>query len=176
LKRTKAVVDATIAKNDTPNTSADVASHAGECPKNGSAALGGRPWRRDRICPRATQNIAAAMSRHGIKRIVAISTFGAGEARAHAGWLVRTLLFGVVLGNEVADKEQMERLLAASDLDWTVVRVGRLTDGPARNAWRAADDGSIRTLGSIARAGVAAFMVAQIQDSRWVRRKPVLVD
>jgi hypothetical protein len=31
-------------------------------------------------------------------------------------------------------------------------------------------------VGSIARVGVAAFMVAQIQDNRWVRRKPVLVD
>jgi uncharacterized protein YbjT (DUF2867 family) len=88
---------------------------------------------------------------------------------------VRTPLFGLVLRNQVADKDQMERLLTASDLDWTVVRVGRLTDGPARDAWRAADDGSIRMLGSIARADVAAFMVAQIEDNRWVWRKPVLV-
>jgi uncharacterized protein YbjT (DUF2867 family) len=140
------------------------------------SALGGRPWRRDRICSRATQNIAAAMPRHGIKRIVAISTFGAGETRAHVGWLARTLLFGVVLRSEVADKEEMERLLAASDLDWTVVRVGRLTDGSARDAWRAADDGSIYAMGSIARADVVAFMVAQIENNQWVRRKPVLVD
>jgi uncharacterized protein YbjT (DUF2867 family) len=118
---------------------------------------------------------------HGEDRIFASRTHeftgalsGAGETRADAGWLVRTLLFGLLLRNEVADKDQMERLLTASDLDWTVVRVGRLTDGPARDAWRAADDGSIRMLGSIARADVAAFMVAQIEDNRWVRRKPVL--
>src|ERR1700743_1016967 len=38
LNRTKAVVDATIAKNDTPNTSADIVRISAECPSNGSAA------------------------------------------------------------------------------------------------------------------------------------------
>src|ERR1700689_2495507 len=38
LKRTTAVVDPTTAKNETPNASADAASHAEECPSSGSAA------------------------------------------------------------------------------------------------------------------------------------------
>src|ERR1700685_4321035 len=38
LKRTNAVVDPTPAKNETPNTSADAASSAEECPSSGSAA------------------------------------------------------------------------------------------------------------------------------------------
>jgi uncharacterized protein YbjT (DUF2867 family) len=80
-----------------------------------------------------------------------------------------------VLRSEVADKEAMERQLAASGLDWTVVRVGPLRDDPGRGAWLAADDGSIVGMRSIARADVAAFMLAQLASEEWLRRRPVLV-
>jgi putative NADH-flavin reductase len=139
-------------------------------------ALGGRPWRRRaRVCSRAVQNIVPSMARHGIRRIVAISTFGAGDSRPRVGWLARTLLFGLVLRSEVADKESMERTLTVTDLEWTIVRVGLLTDGEARGTWRAADDDSIRGMGKIARADVAAFMLAQLETDTWVRRKPVVM-
>jgi putative NADH-flavin reductase len=138
------------------------------------SALGGRPWRRTGVCSGATRNIKAAMSQHGLRRIVAISTFGAGETRAQVGWLPRYLIFGLVLRGEVADKEAMENELATSDLEWVVVRVGRLTDDTPRGKWRAADDGSIRGMGTIARADVAAFMLDQLEQDRWLRRKPVI--
>jgi hypothetical protein len=118
--------------------------------------------------------IAQSMATGGVRRVVAISTFGAGDTRPHVGWLARTLLFGLVLRSEVADKEAMEQELSATGLEWTVVRVGRLTDEPARGAWRAADDGSVRGMGQVARADVAAFMLAQLADDTWLRRRPVV--
>jgi len=140
-------------------------------------ALGGRPWRRrEQVCSSAMPLIARAMAKAGVRRIVAISTFGAGETRFQVGWLVRTVFFGLVLRSEVADKEAMEQQLSASSLDWTVVRVGLLTDEPVRGGtWRAADDGSIRGMGRVARADVAAFMLAQLGDKTWLRRRPVLM-
>ncbi|MDM0111340.1 NAD(P)H-binding protein [Variovorax sp. J22R133] len=139
-------------------------------------ALGGRPWRRhEQVCSSAIRVITQSMARVGVRRIVAISTFGAGNTRAHVGWLARTLLFGLVLRSEVADKEAMELELSATDLEWTVVRVGLLTDGAARGAWRAADDGSIRGMGKVARADVAAFMLDQLADATWLRRRPVVM-
>jgi putative NADH-flavin reductase len=139
-------------------------------------ALGGQPWRRSaRVCSSAIRNIAPMMATHDVRRIVAVSTFGAGDTRQQIGWLARSLLFGLVLRSEVADKETMERELSATDLEWTVVRIGLLTDRPPRGTWRAADDGSIRGMGKIARADVAAFMLAQIEDKAWLRRKPVIM-
>ena len=136
-------------------------------------ALGGRPWRRrDKVCSTAVANIVAAMARHGTRRIVAISTFGAGDSRTRVGWFARRLLFGLVLRSEVGDKEAMERELASTGLDWTVVRVGLLGDGAARGSWRASDDGSIQGMGTIARADVAAFMLEQLESERWIRRRP----
>jgi putative NADH-flavin reductase len=139
------------------------------------SALGGRPWRRAPICAPAVDAIIAAMRNHGLRRIVAMSTHGAGETRADVGWFERNVLFRFVLRGEVADKEAMEQRLAASDLDWVVVRVGRLTDGAATGAFRAADDRSIRGMGSIARSDVAAFMIAQLTSDAWLRRRPVIV-
>jgi putative NADH-flavin reductase len=139
-------------------------------------ALGGRPWRRRaRVCSSSIRQIAPAMAKQGVRRLVAISTFGAGDTRPQVGWLARHLLFGLVLRSEVADKEAMERELSATDLDWTVVRIGLLTDEPARGTWRAADDGSIRGMGKVARADVAAFMLAQLENEAWLRRRPVLM-
>jgi putative NADH-flavin reductase len=136
------------------------------------SALGGRPWRRAPICGPAIRNIAAAMGKHGLRRIVVISTHGAAETRADVDWMTRNVVFGLVLRNEVADKEAMERFLAASDLDWTVVRVGVLTNAAAQGIYRASDDRTIREMGKIARSDVADFMLAQLADGRWMRRKP----
>jgi len=139
-------------------------------------ALGGSPWRRrERVCSNAVSHITRAMEEHGVRRIVAVSTFGAGDTRPQVGRLARVLLFGCVLRSEVADKEAMEARLSTSALDWTVVRVGMLTDGPARGAWRAADDGSILGMGRITRADVAAFMLAQLESRVWLRRKPAIM-
>ena len=138
-------------------------------------ALGGRPWRRrEFVCSTAVRHIVAAMAAHRVRRIVAMSTFGAGDTRPQVGWFARHVLFGAVLRSEVADKETMERALAATDLDWTVVRVGLLTEDAARGTWRAADDGSIHGMGKITRADVAAFMLGCLASDEWVRRRPVL--
>jgi len=138
-------------------------------------ALGGRPWRRrERVCSTAVGHIVPAMRQHGVRRIIAISTFGAGDTRAQVGWFPRVVLFGAVLASEVADKEAMEVTLVNSGLDWTAVRIGVLSDDAPRGSWRAADDGSIHGMGKIARADVAAFMLAQLQSAEWVGRRPVI--
>jgi uncharacterized protein YbjT (DUF2867 family) len=140
------------------------------------SALGGRPWRLAPICGPAIRNITAAMTKHGPRRIVVISTLGAGDTRADIGWIARNVLFRFVLRTEVADKEAMERHLSTTNLDWTVVRVGILTDESARGTFRTADNHTIRGMGKIARADVAAFIVSQLVSDAWLRRRPVVVN
>src|ERR1043166_3562682 len=74
--------------------------------------------------PQAVQNIAASMARHGVRRIIAISTFGAGSTRPQVGWLARLLLFGLILRSQIADKKVMGRGLSKTNFEWTVVRRG----------------------------------------------------
>jgi putative NADH-flavin reductase len=137
------------------------------------SALGGRPWRTAPICGPAIHNITAAMTEHGVRRLVAISTQGAGETRADIGWFARNVIFRFVLRNEV--KEAMERHLGTTGLDWIVVRVGILANEATRGAYRASDNRTIRGLGKIARSDVADFMLAQLDTNTWLRRKPVIV-
>jgi len=139
-------------------------------------ALGGRPWRRrERVCSTAMPHIVAAMQRQSVRRIVALSTFGAGDTRPQVGLLTRLMVFGLILRSEVADKEAMEAQLAESDSLWTIVRVGVLSEEPGRGVYRARDDGTIQGMGTISRADVAHFILSELQASLWVRRRPVLV-
>ena len=140
-------------------------------------ALGGSPLRRhERVCSTAMAHIALAMAGQGVRRVLAISTFGAGDSRRQVGWFARHVMFGFLLRSEVADKEAMEALLFASPLDWTAVRVGLLTDEAPHGRWRVADDGSIHGMGKVARADVAAFMLSQMKSPTWLRRRPVIVN
>ena len=163
----------TPARGDTSDPQAVERAIAGQDAVLG--ALGGSPLRRrERVCSTAMGHIVGAMQRQGVRRVVAISTFGAGDTRPHVGWFPQHVLFGAVLASEVADKEAMEATLAASSLDWTAVRIGVLKDDPPRGTWRAADDGSIRGMGRIARGDVAAFMLQQVEGREWLRRRPVV--
>ncbi len=73
------------------------------------------------------------MERTGVKRLVNLSAFGAGDTGIQAPWFFR-LFMNTVLRNLYADKNRGERMLLASKLDWINVRPGRLTNGPARGA------------------------------------------
>jgi putative NADH-flavin reductase len=68
------------------------------------------------------------------------------------------------------DKARQERLMAASGVDWVVVRPGALTNGAKRGRYRHG-----RTVGSllwtvrISRADVADFMLNQMSDNTYLK-------
>ena len=45
-------------------------------------ALGTRPWKFSPICAEGTAHIVAGMKRHGVRRLVCVSSLGAGDSRA----------------------------------------------------------------------------------------------
>jgi len=61
----------------------------------------------------------------------------------------------------------------SSDRDWTLVRAGRLTSGPASGRAQGAHLG-LGARSRVSRADVAAFMLAQVGDETWLRRMPVV--
>jgi putative NADH-flavin reductase len=68
------------------------------------------------------------------------------------------------------DQAAQERQLEASDVDYTIVRPPRLTNGPRTGQYRVEVDGLPRAQKSIARADVADFMLKQISDPQFLRR------
>ncbi|WP_430496026.1 NAD(P)-dependent oxidoreductase [Micromonospora trifolii] len=123
------------------------------------------------VCSAATASILKAMDRTGVCRVVAISAQpvlrgGAGEPL----WFRATVrpLIRAVYRNVYADLERMERVLAASAADWTVLRPPYLTDRPASGRYRSATEASVPN-GSMARGDLAQAMLDVVNDPATVR-------
>jgi putative NADH-flavin reductase len=122
----------------------------------------------------ATRVLVAAMTSHGVKRLICVTGFGAGDSRASIGGLQR-IPFEVVFGRAYEDKSLQERLIKESSLDWTIARPGVLTGGPRTGRYRILEAASEWRNGIISRSNVADFLVRQIEDQSYMRKAPVLV-
>lgn len=122
------------------------------------------------VCTVGTGLILDAMQRHGIRRIISLSSWGIGESRARVPFHFRYLILPLVLKTELADKAGQEQLLRQSDRNWTIVRPSRLTDGPATGRYRAAEQLAFPFNAHLARADLADFMLRQLDDDRFVRK------
>jgi len=123
----------------------------------------------------ATRVLVAAMKAQGIKRLISVTGFGAGESNASISYLQR-VPFHLVFGRAYEDKSLQERLIKESSLDWTIARPGVLTDGPQTGRYKILESASQWRNGIISRADVAAFLVRQINDLAYLRKAPVLVN
>jgi uncharacterized protein YbjT (DUF2867 family) len=103
------------------------------------------------------------MSARGVRRLVAVSTYGAGDSRPRLGWGARLVMGGILRG-ELADKDGMEAAIRGSGLDWTIVRPVNLKDGPPTGRLVVDLSGKLGFGDWIARGDIAAFMLAMLDD------------
>lgn len=123
----------------------------------------------------AAKNILAAMKAQGIRRL--ISTTGAGVRHAndrpklldHLMKGLLTLMAGEVLRDSAANVS----VLCASDVDWTIVRFPRLTDGAHTGKYRVGylgkDSGSM-----LSRADGADFVLRELAGGSYIHQMPVV--
>jgi putative NADH-flavin reductase len=117
--------------------------------------------------------IAAAMSRLGVKRLAVVSSTAV-DPHPHpdGGYLLNHVAQPIIartIGRTTyADMRAMESLLAASDLDWTVLRPGGLFDAPRVTAYQVSEHPLPGAYTS--RADLAACLLAQAGDGRGVRK------
>ena len=123
----------------------------------------------------ATRVLIQAMRIQGVKRLICVTGFGAGDSRASINCLQR-LPFQFVLGRAYDDKSLQEQLIKESELDWTIARPGVLTSGPRTGHYQMLSEASQWRNGSISRADVADFLVRQIGDQTYIRKSPVLIN
>ena len=64
-----------------------------------------------------------------------VTGFGAGESKNYVPWLVKMFL-KYLLKDVYADKTKMEEIITHSDMNWTVVRPGRLLDKELTEKYR----------------------------------------
>jgi len=118
-------------------------------------------------------NIIAAMHRHGVKRLVVVSSSVTDPDWHPSGafFFNRVLdpFVNRVLGRTLhADMRRMEALVRASDLDWTIARPSGLFDAPGVTDYQLARDHADGLF--TARSDLAASILAQLTDDRFVRQ------
>lgn len=122
----------------------------------------------------ATRTLIPAMDKTGVKRLIAVTGFGAGDC-APAVNLLQKLPFRALLGRAYDDKTRQERLIEESALDWLIVRPGVLTNGNPTGKYRVLEQPRSWRNGIIARADVADYIATQCAAPTLGCKKPVLI-
>ena len=135
-------------------------------------AFGPRSLGKDDIQEVLMRNLVAAMTKHGVQRLVNLSAWGAQDSHKRISPM-QVLLQGLLLRNIFADKKRGETLLFASNLDYVNACPGRLLNKPARGGVHASADGT-GIKHSMTRADLAQWMVEQLTSDTWVRKSPVI--
>jgi uncharacterized protein YbjT (DUF2867 family) len=121
------------------------------------AGPGSGPERKRTVDLGAAVKLLDGARRTGVRRYLMISAMGAGDPAAG----------GEAMGVYLEAKSQADAALAASDLDWTIVRPGGLTDEPGTGLVEVAP--SLGRRGSVTRDDVAAVLVGCLDEPRTVR-------
>lgn len=123
-------------------------------------------------------NIIAAMKHAGVHRLIQISTAAYRDPKdsfvfkAHAF----ALLFKVIARKGFEDIKATGELIANSDLDWTLVRIPNLKDGPSDGNVTVGWYGKTNLGTKLSRGNLAKFLVNQIVDKAFVRAAPAIAD
>lgn len=122
-----------------------------------------------------TRNAIDGMKTHGVKRLICLSTMGAGDSRPMLNFFWKRIMFGLLLRSAYADHLEQERVVQASGLDWTLVRPAAFIDGAATGTYKHGFANSQQGLSlKISRTDVADFMLKQLEDGTYLHRTPAL--
>ena len=129
-----------------------------------------------RVQSEGARNVLRAMETHGVRRFVGETSLGLGNSAGRMGLLSTFFVLPVILVIYFWDKSRQEQLIAASALEWVIVRPGVLTNGAKRGVYRhGIDVGSYIWMGRIGRADVADFMLNQLTDDHYLQTAPGVV-
>ncbi len=118
---------------------------------------------------RGTRFTLDAMNKAKVNRLVVLSALGVGDSRPLVNVVVRAVAIGFLLKNPFEDHERQEQMVRAADLEWVIVRPGRLTDGPAKR--KTVATAKVEPVpSSISRADVAEFLVSACAGPEWIRK------
>ncbi|WP_329561093.1 NAD(P)-dependent oxidoreductase [Kitasatospora sp. NBC_01266] len=139
------------------------------------SALGPRGRRQAKAAPvtgPALRSVVEVMDRLGVRRLAVVSAAPLGPTPPGEGLLTRAIgypLLRAVFSDVYADLAVMERVLAASGTEWTVIRPPRLLDRPRTGSYRRVVDGNVPNGRSIGRADVADALLSCLDDPATVR-------
>ncbi|MER6665345.1 NAD(P)H-binding protein [Amycolatopsis japonica] len=135
------------------------------------SALGARDRNPTTIVTDGAHAAVAALGSAGVRRLLLVSASGPfvdGDTFFTRN-VVKPIL-GRILRHAFTDMIAAERIVRASELDWTIVRPPRLLNGPHTGEIAARTDGNVRGSYSINRADVADYLLRAAADDSLVRQ------
>ena len=117
---------------------------------------------------RATKNIVAAMEKLNVKRLVCLSSLGAGDSFAVLPLHYKYLIAPIVMRNLFIDHNLQEKYIMESQLVWTIARPGNLTDEGLTGQYQHGDLAKKKLEMKISRADTAEFMLKQLNEDDYL--------
>ncbi len=132
----------------------------------------------DRPVMHGLSNIIEAMKQSSIRRLIQISTAAYRDPKDGFAFNVRAfaLLFKVIARKGSEDIRATAELITKSDLEWTLVRIPNLKDGPAAGGIDKGWYGKTRLGMKLSRGNLAKFLVEQVSDTSFIRAAPGIAD
>ena len=118
------------------------------------------------VISQSLPSIIGAMQQGRVERLLFVSSFG---LNAKMFWPEK-LLLRTLLKNLFTDLPAQETLIQESGLNWTIVRPGRLTNGPKTGECRSGEDMYIHPFTRISRADVADFLLKEAVSPEYQRK------
>ncbi len=116
----------------------------------------------------------SAMDAVGCRKLIFITSAGVELDDPSELWPYRHIVKPLWLNGGYDDMRAAEAEIRLSDLDWVLVRPGRLTDGPATGRYQVSPRYRPPDANSISRADLAEFLLDQVAEDRWVHQTPTL--
>ncbi|MEV0174135.1 NAD(P)-binding oxidoreductase [Streptomyces sp. NPDC050803] len=141
-----------------------------------NARASDNPWAKPVTPPMfmtdAARNTLTVMGEEGIHRIVLTSSQGAGDDWARLNPLVKAFIKMSNIKAGFEDHHGVDKVVRASDADWTLARAVALTDKPMSGPLRAAEAGTEKPGARINRADLARFLLDALEKDTWNRKAP----
>lgn len=120
------------------------------------------------VVSEGTKLVINQMKQQGLTRLVVVTSLGVGESKDQVPFFFK-ILMKTFLKNVMADKEIQENLVKESQLAWTIVRPGGLTDKPAAGQYNVSTGRELPAR-MVSRADVAAFILQLLAQNQYLQQ------
>ena len=125
-----------------------------------------RAREQERILARVARTVTTAMESLGVSRLVATSAYGMVATHPY----VLASIVRRIFASEYADQSAADRVIVASDLEWTIARATRLINAPAKGPGRLSTDLFTEGPFSLPRSLYAARLVDLAESHAYARQ------
>eukprot|EP00698_Gefionella_okellyi_P005982 TRINITY_DN15422_c0_g1_i1.p1 TRINITY_DN15422_c0_g1~~TRINITY_DN15422_c0_g1_i1.p1 ORF type:complete len:210 (+),score=25.36 TRINITY_DN15422_c0_g1_i1:52-681(+) len=130
----------------------------------------------EELCSNFTKAVLPAMRKHGVRRLIIESGVGypvPGDPTTFSVKFVNWFAMTFMKKKDTDKQHQYELLQTVSDIDWFLVRPGRIVDGKRTRTYKL---GSVfGAMATISHDDVADAMLDMLTDDTWLRKAPAIL-